>query len=63
MPNGITKRITTGTDFEFRPSFSPNGNEIVYVTWNNLEKGAIFKINLYDGIPIRSLPEKTKIAD
>lgn len=34
--------------FEFEPSFSPSGNEIMYVTWNDEETGAIIKMNLKD---------------
>jgi Tol biopolymer transport system component len=35
MPDGTPKRLTTGSDFEFEPAFSPDGNSIVYVTWND----------------------------
>jgi imidazolonepropionase-like amidohydrolase/Tol biopolymer transport system component len=51
LPDGIPLRLTSGTDFEFEPSLSPGGNEIVYVSWNDLEKGAIFKMNLNGGAP------------
>jgi imidazolonepropionase-like amidohydrolase/Tol biopolymer transport system component len=51
LPDGIPVRLTSGTDFEFEPSLSPGGNEIVYVSWNDLEKGAIFKMNLNGGTP------------
>jgi Tol biopolymer transport system component len=42
LPNVTPQRFTTGTNFEFNPVISPDGNNIVYVTWNDLEKGAIF---------------------
>ena len=48
LPNGIPSRLTNGNDFEFEPSFSPNGKEIVYVTWNDEGSGAILKMNLAD---------------
>jgi len=51
LPNGTAKRLTTGTDFEFEPAISPDGNSIVYVSWNDLEKGAIFKLPITGGIP------------
>lgn len=53
LPNGMPQRLTTSSDFEFEPSFSPNGNEIVYVTWNDLEKGAIMKVSLQGGTPVK----------
>ncbi|MBW2938161.1 amidohydrolase family protein [Aureisphaera sp. CAU 1614] len=53
LPNGTPQRLTASSDFEFEPSFSPNGNDIVYVTWNDLEKGAIMKISLQGGTPVK----------
>jgi imidazolonepropionase-like amidohydrolase/Tol biopolymer transport system component len=58
MPNGTPRRITSVSDFEYEPSFSPNGNEIVYVTWNDLEKGAVYKVNLNGGVPVKLTSEK-----
>ena len=49
LPNGDPTRLTNSTDFEFEPTFSPNGSEILYVTWNDLEKGAIYKISANGG--------------
>lgn len=43
---GNPKRLTSGTDFEFEPSFSPDGRTIVYVTWNDENKGTIKSISL-----------------
>ncbi len=51
LPNGLPKRLTLGTDFEFEPQFSPNGNDIVFVAWNDIEKGAIFTIPVVGGQP------------
>jgi len=58
LPNGSPKRLTLGTDFEFEPVISPDGNSIVYVSWNDLEKGAIFKIPLIGGTPVKLTSEK-----
>jgi Tol biopolymer transport system component/imidazolonepropionase-like amidohydrolase len=33
MPNGTPQRLTTATEGEFMPSWSPDGSSIVYVTW------------------------------
>lgn len=51
LPNGLPKRLTVGTDFEFEPQFSPNGNDIVFVAWNDFEKGAIFTVPSAGGQP------------
>ncbi|TRZ41177.1 amidohydrolase family protein [Robertkochia solimangrovi] len=41
LPNGKPERITSENDFEFEPSFSPDGRSLVFVTWNDIEKGSI----------------------
>jgi len=46
MPKGKPVRLTNDTDFEFEPTFSPDGKNIVYVTWNDLELGSIRVYNL-----------------
>ncbi len=58
LPDGTPKRLTTGTDFEAEPSFSPDGNHIVYVTWNDESLGSIAKINVNGGTPIKLTNEK-----
>ncbi|MBK8328137.1 MAG: PD40 domain-containing protein [Bacteroidetes bacterium] len=45
LPNGEVQRVTNNTDFEFDPSFSPDGQTLIYVTWNDEQMGAIEKIN------------------
>lgn len=49
LPNGKPKRLTAESDFEFEPSFSPDGKTIVYVTWNDENLGAIHKIPITGG--------------
>lgn len=46
LPSGTSQRLTTGTDLEFEPAFSSSGNDLVYVTWNDEQRGAIMKYNL-----------------
>jgi imidazolonepropionase-like amidohydrolase/Tol biopolymer transport system component len=46
MPDGKPKRLTNRQDFEAEPSFSPDGKKIVFVTWNDLNKGTIAEIDL-----------------
>ena len=43
LPNGAPERLTEGTDWEFDPSFSPDGKSIVYTTWNDELRGAIMR--------------------
>jgi imidazolonepropionase-like amidohydrolase/Tol biopolymer transport system component len=45
LPNGTPKRLTTGSDFEFEPSFSRDGKRLVYVTWNDKDLGGV---HIYD---------------
>ena len=46
MPNGIPNRITKLSDFEMEPQFSSDGKSVLFVTWNDEEFGAIYKVNL-----------------
>ncbi len=46
LPNGTPKRLTDAKAFEFEPSFSKNGKKIVYVTWDDVEMGAIMELDL-----------------
>lgn len=41
LSNGKAKRITKSEDFEFEPSFSPDGKKLVYVTWDDVEMGRV----------------------
>ncbi|TAF33618.1 MAG: amidohydrolase [Cytophagales bacterium] len=44
LPSGTPTRLTTqSTDFEAEPCFSPDGNSIVYVTWNDENYGSIYQ--------------------
>ena len=51
LPKGKPKRLTQGTDFEFEPSFSPDGSQIVYITWNDENLGNIFSVSANGGTP------------
>jgi imidazolonepropionase-like amidohydrolase/Tol biopolymer transport system component len=46
LPNGKAVRLTQGKDLEYEPSFSNNGKQLVYVTWNDKTKGAIQLLNM-----------------
>ena len=58
LPNGKPVRLTDGSDFEFEPSFSPDGKEITYVTWNDEAMGAIWRMNLATGQKRKITAEK-----
>lgn len=45
LPNGTPVRLTSDeTNLEMYPSFSPDGEWIVYTTWNDETLGGLFKI-------------------
>ncbi|MCC5926974.1 MAG: PD40 domain-containing protein [Bacteroidetes bacterium] len=46
LPDGTPQRLTTGTDFEFEPVFSPDGRTLVYVTWSDTDLGRIMHLDL-----------------
>lgn len=45
-PNGTPKRLTSNDFTEAMPAWNPNGNELVFVTWNETEGGSLFKTTL-----------------
>lgn len=60
LPNGKPKRITNLTDFEADPSFSFDGRSILFVTWNDENLGAIYKVNI-DGSGLTKLTKEKGI--
>jgi Tol biopolymer transport system component/imidazolonepropionase-like amidohydrolase len=60
LPEGTPTRITTLTDFEAEPSFSSDGNSVLFVTWNDEELGAIYKVNL-DGSNLQKITNEKGI--
>ncbi|WP_040497138.1 amidohydrolase family protein [Fulvivirga imtechensis] len=54
LPDGEPRRLTTSQDTEAMPTWSPDGNYLAYVTWNDRDGGHIFKINTKGKVkPIR----------
>ncbi|TRW48052.1 amidohydrolase family protein [Aliidiomarina halalkaliphila] len=50
LPNGTPERLTSRTDrFELFPSFSRNGQHLVYTTWNDQTQGQVIVRNLRSG--------------
>ena len=58
LPNGKPKRLTDGTDLEAEPNFSPDGKNIIYVTWNDENLGAIYTIPVKGGSATKLTSEK-----
>jgi Tol biopolymer transport system component/imidazolonepropionase-like amidohydrolase len=58
LPDGKPRKLTQGTAFAFEPAFSPDGKDLVYVTWDDEAKGAIYTIPVRGGDPIRLTNEK-----
>ncbi len=46
LPNGEPQRLTNFDFTEEMPIWSHDGKEIVFVTWNHQEGGAIYKVNV-----------------
>ncbi len=57
-PGGKAKRLTDGTDLEFEPSFSADGSQIVYVTWNDEARGAVRRIGANGRDQVKLTSEK-----
>jgi imidazolonepropionase-like amidohydrolase/Tol biopolymer transport system component len=53
LPNGTPERLLPKMDdLQFEPDFSPKGDEVVFVTWSDVEKGAIYKVSTTARKPI-----------
>jgi Tol biopolymer transport system component len=50
LPNGKPLRVTSGNAREFQPAWSPDGKQLVYVTWSN-EGGQLWKVSAGGGAP------------
>jgi len=53
LPAGTPRLLTEGRDLEYAPAFSPDGREIVYVTWNDDAAGHVFRRPLAGGTPVQ----------
>ncbi|NNM17743.1 MAG: amidohydrolase family protein [Croceitalea sp.] len=58
LPNGKPQRLTKMTDLEAEPAFSPDGKEIVFVTWNDEQLGSIYKMPINGGTVTKLTSEK-----
>jgi len=46
LPNGKPNRVTNSQEFEYEPAFSPDGKQLVYISWNDELKGAVNVVDL-----------------
>jgi Tol biopolymer transport system component/imidazolonepropionase-like amidohydrolase len=53
LPDGQPHRLTSDDHFEFYPSFSHDGRWIVYTSWTDSEKGAVYKVRSSGGKGVR----------
>ena len=58
LPAGQPERLTSSRQLEFEPAFSPDGQELVYVSWSDTSMGALHKLNLRTGLSTQLTTEK-----
>lgn len=64
LPHGKPQRLTWQNEhFEFNPSFSRNGQEIVYVSWDDQELGQVRVVSLHGGFSRSLLKEPGKYLE
>ncbi|MEM9921383.1 MAG: amidohydrolase family protein [Bacteroidota bacterium] len=49
LPNGSPQRLTDAVDFEFEPSFSADGEKLLYVSWDDEKLGSIRSLDFASG--------------
>ncbi|HYM33942.1 MAG TPA: hypothetical protein VET48_01030, partial [Steroidobacteraceae bacterium] len=64
LPNGTAERVTKANDrFEFFPSYSRDGKEIVFVTWTDQDLGSVVKLDLRTKRETKLTPTPGKYND
>jgi hypothetical protein len=54
LPNGTPRRLSTHKFTEAQPTWSPDGQSIAFVTWDDKAGGAIYKVGLAAGsVPVK----------
>lgn len=53
LPDGKPVRLTEETSFEYDPAFSPDGKNLVFVSWTDNESGHLCKVRASGGAPER----------
>ena len=50
LPNGQPQRLTSDdANYEYQPSFSPDGSKLLYTRWNDTDLVRMVERNLADG--------------
>ncbi len=55
LPRGTPRRLTSG-DFaplEFQPAWSPDGRSIGFTTWDDKDRGALYRVSATGGTPTK----------
>jgi Tol biopolymer transport system component/imidazolonepropionase-like amidohydrolase len=52
-PNGTPRRLTSMDVGEYQPTWSPDGEHIVYTTWSNADGGHLYRVTAAGGNPQR----------
>lgn len=63
LPSGTPKRLTSGTDLEYAPAFSPDGTQVAYVTWNDTAGGHVWVMPSAGGTPRQVTQEPAQYAN
>ncbi len=60
LPNGTPERLTPDDfePFEFAPAWSPDGNHVAFASWNDTERGDLWRIDLA-GRQVRKITEQS----
>ncbi|NIS91399.1 MAG: amidohydrolase family protein, partial [Woeseiaceae bacterium] len=51
LPDGKPQRMTTNSEFEFAPTFSPDGNHVAFTTWDDDDGATLRSISMRRGTP------------
>ena len=59
LPDGTPRRLTSDafTPFEFMPAWSPDGDWIVFASWDEHDRGHLWKLSASGGVPERLTTE------
>jgi Tol biopolymer transport system component len=58
LPSGAPRRLTSASfgPYEYQPAWSPDGRSIAFVSWDDHDRGAVWRIAASGGEPTRLTP-------